>query len=176
MCVEMKAVQSTWVAEAFCGKKSNNPAFGELDGHMITESKQMCVEFQLYFTELCEVCGTSGMMVNFTSYLRDIQCLSIGTCTSKKFPGQDGLTPELYFYMPDLFSDLLADIYHNRQLNRINRSSLSHGVMVLLLKDLNENKTDNLRPITLLNVDYKILAIVLAKRLALSIKRLETHR
>ena len=94
-------------------------------------------------------------------------------CVRDKSPGLDGLPYELYVQMPDLFGDLLADVYCNWQQNGRIPSPVSRGVVVLLRKDPNKgDHIDNFRPVTLLNTDYKILAKVLAKRLALVVGRL----
>ncbi|GAB1597330.1 hypothetical protein Ahia01_000009400 [Argonauta hians] len=75
--------------------------------------------------------------------------------------------------MPDLFGNLLAEIYSIWQQNGNIPSSVKRGAVVLLRKDPDKgDAVENFRPITLLNADFKILARVLAKRLALVVSGL----
>lgn len=72
-----------------------------------------------------------------------INCVEIQNammhCTGRKLPGVDDLLDKLYYYMPNLFGDLLADIYCNRQQNII-PSSVSQGEVALLKKDPNNGE------------------------------------
>ncbi|XP_014785363.1 uncharacterized protein LOC106880069 [Octopus bimaculoides] len=96
---------------------------------------------------------------------------AMSSCTRERSLGFDGRPFVLYLHMPDLFSDLLADIYHNWQQNGRIFSAVSRGVVVLLRKDPNNgDRLDHVCPITLLNADYKILTKVSAKRLTLIVE------
>ncbi|WP_347046857.1 hypothetical protein, partial [Escherichia coli] len=106
------------------------------DGCMLSEPKQMCAEFQRHFADLYGARGGQEAEVNFTSYLdgmprlsaRDVEFCempitakdireALTSCTRERSPGLDGLPFELYIYMPDLFGELLRDVYCNWQQN-----------------------------------------------------------
>lgn len=83
-----------------------------------------------------------------------------------KSPGEDGFTKEFY----EAFFDLLGKDLLNSYNEAFNRGSLSvsqkRGTITLIPKS-DENLSDlkNWRPISLLNIDYKILSKALAKRM-----------
>lgn len=70
--------------------------------------------------------------------------------------------------MPDLFKDLLADIYRNRQQNR---ASISASWVSVALLSKYPHKNDHIvnffLPIIPLNANFKILAKALVDKLAL---------
>ncbi|KAL9968540.1 hypothetical protein ACROYT_G020647 [Oculina patagonica] len=83
-----------------------------------------------------------------------------------KTPGTDGLSTEfLKFFWPELKS-LIVESFNYAFLNGSLSISQRRGIISLIPKK-NKDKTilENLRPISLLNVDYKILTKVLANRL-----------
>lgn len=86
--------------------------------------------------------------------------------TSNKSPGSDGLTVNFFkFFWEDvreiLFKALL-DCMENREL----MTSMKQGIITLITKPgKDKRQLDNLRPITLLNTDYKIFSSSLAARI-----------
>ena len=83
-----------------------------------------------------------------------------------KSPGEDGFTKEFY----EAFFDLLWKDLVNSYNDAFNKGSLSvsqkRGTITLIPKgDENLSDLKNWRPISLLNIDYKILSKVLAKRM-----------
>ena len=83
-----------------------------------------------------------------------------------KSPGEDGFTKEFY----EAFFDLLWKDLLNSYNDAFNKGSLSvsqkRGTITLIPKgDENLSDLKNWRPISLLNIDYKILSKVLAKRM-----------
>lgn len=88
-------------------------------------------------------------------------------------PGCDGLTVECMKF----FWGKLGNLVTNSFLDAFNRGELSYtqkrGVIVLLHKgkELQRDKLNNWRPITLTNTDYKILAKVLALRMSIVIQK-----
>ena len=82
-----------------------------------------------------------------------------------KSPGEDGFTKEFY----QTFFDLLCNDLLNSYNEAFRKGSLSvsqkRGTITLILKgDENLTELKNWHPISLLNIDYKILSKVLARR------------
>lgn len=83
-----------------------------------------------------------------------------------KSPGNDGLTSELFKLFPEDISCFLHKVYIESIDNEKLPSSLTQGLITLIPKPQKEILLlDNRRPISLLNNDYKIIAICLAKKL-----------
>ena len=84
----------------------------------------------------------------------------------KKSPGEDGFTKEFY----QTFFDLIGKDLLNSYNDSFHKGSLSisqkRGTITLIPKgDVDLMDLKNWRPISLLNVDYKLLSKVLAKRM-----------
>lgn len=83
-----------------------------------------------------------------------------------KTPGSDGLPAELYVALGDLICPDLLELYLEMVVEGRMPLSLREGMITILYKRKGERRDlKNWRPISLLNVDYKILAKVLAIRL-----------
>ena len=86
--------------------------------------------------------------------------------SANKTPGTDGLSVEfLKYFWPEL-KNTIVDSF-NYAFHKGSRSISQRRGIISLIPKKNKDKTilENLRPISLLNVDYKILTKVLAKRL-----------
>lgn len=71
-------------------------------------------------------------------------------CMLSKSPGLDDVPYELYFYIPELFGAILADIYHKWLENKKIPSSVSRRIWTMLKKNpIKANQIENFRPITL---------------------------
>ena len=81
-------------------------------------------------------------------------------------PSSDGLTVEFYkMFLPHL-SDILFKLYKEIETKESLSHSMKMGVITLLYKKKGDKRClKNYRPISLLNVDYKIIARVMANRL-----------
>ena len=93
-----------------------------------------------------------------------------------KTPGPDGLPAEVYKVLwPDIrntFEELVSEIYQSRTLH----TSAKCGILNLIPKSNKDSRLlKNLRPITLLNTDYKIIENALASRLALGLAEVVDH-
>ena len=86
--------------------------------------------------------------------------------SSGKSPGPDGLTSEFYkFFRLDL-RELLFQAFVECIQNTTLSSTMKQGLIILIPKPGKDTRhIDNLRPITLLNCDYKILAHIFSNRL-----------
>ncbi len=83
-----------------------------------------------------------------------------------KSPGSDGLTIELYCAFWDLIENPLFSMYKECLEQKEMSSTMKQGVISLILKPDNDSLIiDNWRPITLLNVDYNMLALIYGTRL-----------
>ncbi len=83
-----------------------------------------------------------------------------------KSPGSDGLTIEFDCAFWDLLENPLFSMYKECLEQKEMSSTMKQGVISLILKpDKDPLIIDNWRPITLLNVNYNILALIYATRL-----------
>lgn len=82
-----------------------------------------------------------------------------------KSPGADGLTAEFYSYFWNLLGKLITDVLNEGFTKSELSVSQRTGILSLLYKKGDPTNLENWRPISLLNVDYKIAARVLANRI-----------
>ena len=81
-----------------------------------------------------------------------------------KSPGLDGLTVEFYQAFWPLLGNFMIDVYNESYQNGSLPESQRMAVMSLIFKKGDEENIENYRPISLTNVDYRILAFTLAQR------------
>ena len=98
---------------------------------------------------------------------------ALASFADKKSPGEDGFTKEFY----QTFFDLIGKDLLNSYNASFHKGSLSitqkRGSITLIPKgDVNLTNLKNWRPISLLNVDYKLLSKLLAKRMELILPKL----
>jgi hypothetical protein len=98
--------------------------------------------------------------------------LTIEECTSafnmmklNKSPGLDGLTVEFYQTFWDKIKFFLVDVLNKSQDEKLLTYSQRTSVLSLILKNDDPLLLENDRPISLLNVDLKLLSYVLSQRL-----------
>ncbi|KAJ1106118.1 hypothetical protein NDU88_003521 [Pleurodeles waltl] len=85
---------------------------------------------------------------------------------ARQDPRSDGLPVELYVKLWDLIGPDLLDLYEEMVGKSSMPQSLREGMITLLYKQKGEKEDlKNWRPISLLNVDYKIQAKAMANRL-----------
>ena len=90
-----------------------------------------------------------------------------------KTPGDDGFTKEFYETFFELVGDRLLDSFNDAFKEGKMSVSQRRGVITLIPKDESDlTVLNNWRPITLLNVDYKILARIIAKRVESKLSKL----
>ena len=90
---------------------------------------------------------------------------ALNSMKTNKSPGLDGLTVEFYRTFWDILSQVLLDSYNEAFWDGSLSDSRNIVVMSLIFKKNDRSDIQNYRPITLANIDYKILAFVLANRL-----------
>jgi hypothetical protein len=84
---------------------------------------------------------------------------------SNKSPGSDGLTVEFYKKFWKNISKLLVESFNEAFADKTLSESRNTAIISLIFKKGEKHNIKNYRPISLTNVDYKILAFVLANRL-----------
>ena len=100
---------------------------------------------------------------------------SMSSLQNRKSPGSDGLTKEFYdYFWPDL-KDLYFDCLKECKLSKKLTDSQKRGLIRISYKKNGRIWIKNYRPITLLNVDLKILTRTLAMRVAKVLPKL-IHR
>ena len=122
------------------------------------------IETYLKNTELKELNDNDALSCE--GLLTENECYNaVCSMQNNKAPGSDGLSSEFYkcFWLDikDLLIECLNEGYSNGELSE----SQKQGILTLLFKKGDRRKLDNWRPISLLNIDYKILARVLSQRL-----------
>ena len=91
---------------------------------------------------------------------------TLKSMSSNKTPGLDGLPTEFYVVFFNDIADMLLDSFNFSFSNGLLSNSQRNGVITLLLKqDKDPLEIKSYRPISLLNVDYKLVAKVMSHRL-----------
>ena len=98
--------------------------------------------------------------------LRDEITAALFTLAKNKTPGCDGLPQEFYVKFWDLLAPILLDLYHFSLEKGLFSLTMQQSVTRLLFKKNDKRDLKNWRPISLLNVDYKICSKALALRLS----------
>lgn len=93
---------------------------------------------------------------------------SLNHMTKNKSPGHDGLTVEFYLKFWNVLGPLFADVVIEIKKSNMLSPTMKRGIISLIYKKKGDKKLlKNWRPITLLNVDYKLISKTLASRLKL---------
>ena len=82
-----------------------------------------------------------------------------------KSPGNDGLTVEFYkFFWTEINQIFFASVCHSRTVGELSVSQWQAIIKLLEKRDKDKRFIENWRPISLLNVDTKIISKSLATR------------
>ena len=93
---------------------------------------------------------------------------SIKNMENNKSPGPDGLPKELYFTFIDIFAPLLLQLYNSSFEENSLSDSQKVSYITLICKDPSQSyDVKKYRPISLMNVDVKILSKLLCSRITL---------
>ena len=82
-----------------------------------------------------------------------------------KSPGDDGLTKEFYITFEDLLVPIITEVINNVILSGRIPPSQENAIITLLFKKNDHRLLKNWRPVSLMNIDYKIMSKILANRL-----------
>lgn len=100
---------------------------------------------------------------------------AIKNLKKNKSPGSDGLTAELYQGFPEFFSPILLQVFEEMEKENKTSDKLTEGIITLIYKKKgSKDKLDYYRPISVLNMDYKIIAKILAFKMRGVIKGIVT--
>lgn len=97
---------------------------------------------------------------------------SLNEMSKNKSPGFDGLTVEFYKKFWNLLGPLFAEVVEEIEISKQLTKSMQKGIISLIYKKGDKKNLKNWRPITLLNVDYKIISKTLASRLKLVLENI----
>lgn len=107
------------------------------------------------------------------SEISEFECTNVVNKLSKnKSPGMDGLTGEFYKTFWKDIKKLVIDSFNEAFINGELSETHKQIIISLIFKKGERFLLKNYRPLSLSNVDYKILAFVLAKRLQAVIAKL----
>ena len=91
---------------------------------------------------------------------------AVKSCKRNKSPGCDGLTAEFYIVFFEKIKDLLLSaIHYSEKIGQLYQSALRGIITCIPKKGRDPRFVKNLRPITLLNTDYKLIEKMIANRL-----------
>ena len=85
---------------------------------------------------------------------------------NEKSPGEDGLPREFYHKYFHLLKEEMSELFNNIKLDKQQPESQKNALIKLLYKKGDHRNLKNWRPVSLLNVDYKILTKILTNRLS----------
>ena len=91
--------------------------------------------------------------------------IAIDSMKNNKSPGIDGLPVEFYRTFWDDLKEIMVKMYCESYESNILPYSMCMSVMSLIFKKGDTNHISNYRPISLTNIDYRILAFILSNRL-----------
>ena len=160
------------------------------NGEVVRDQKDIINEIEKYYTNLyqsdsSDINSTQEILQavenNVTEEERGILGMYVTTeevrgtinmLNSNKSPGIDGFTSEFYKAYIDELSEDIAELYNNAFMKGILDENITEGIITLLYKKNCPSHIKNWRPISLLNIDYKILSKLMANRLKPIMKKL----
>ena len=175
----------------------NRKVVTEIDtetGTLIADNAQILTEIEDYYKDLYSS-KTTNSQESFENFIQNVEIPKLSvqekdeleagyltfeeckkiieTFPNDKSPGEDGFTAEFYKHFFDLVGhDLVESLNTAYDIGKLSISQ-RRGMIILLPKgDEPLTQLKNWRPITLLNVDYKIASKAIAKRLEATLDKL----
>ena len=97
---------------------------------------------------------------------------AINSQQNNKCPGNDGLTAEFYKHFSNELAPILLEVYDSwKQVGIIGISSRT-GIISVIYKKGDKKDIANYRPISLLNLDYKIFTTILKNRMQQTLEKI----
>lgn len=170
--LEKKRGASNWIS-----------AMKDSDGNIISDVSGICDSWVSFYSSLFSACETDpviqGQLLDkLTSTLSQDQADScdghislneaftaLAGMAKGKSPGSDGLPMEFYLAFWDVIGPDLVDVFNASYDSGLLSLSQREALISLIFKKGDRLEHKNWRPISLLNVDYKLCARVLAGRL-----------
>ena len=135
-------------------------------------SRDSSVNFQLQNMSGPKLNITEQIIMNSEITAEEISC-ALKDMSNGKCPGADGLPVEFYktFWnsLKPIFLSLTQQVFRD---NRFHESGRIGVISLIPKKGRDRNYIQNWRPITLLNVDYKIISKVIAERIKIFLPNL----
>ena len=91
---------------------------------------------------------------------------------AKKAPSPDGISSAFYTENWETVKNELREVISNMMRKKPNGEQQNQGMIICLPKKDCKNTPEGYRPITLLNIDYKILARIIMQRLRPTLEKL----
>jgi hypothetical protein len=120
-------------------------------------------------------CGIKVISVSAKAALQEPITLDELHCAIKqgktnKAPGQDGICLEFYNHTWETIKqdmlDIMIEMYKDGKITYQQK----YGIIVCIVKQDHPTRTEDYRPLTLLNTDYKLLARIIANRIRIWMK------
>lgn len=83
----------------------------------------------------------------------------------KGSPGTDGYTPDFYLWAWSFLENDMIEVINNCYLYRQMSKTMRSAVVTIIPKEGNLKLLKNWRPVSLLNIDYKIISTIITERL-----------
>ena len=173
--------------ESSRGKKSTIRKIFREDKSLTTNPKIIMDELKGFYSNLYQANSSRGNVSLADSFLKNVpvpklsevqkgKCetnLSVSECFNtlkslkkKKTPGNDGLTVEFYLtFWPILGKHLVNSFNYAHNYGELSNSQKQAVTILLEKKGRDKRLIKNWRPISLINVDTKVVSKALAKRL-----------
>ena len=166
-------------------KKKHITSLVNNDGDKITNPKDILEEEERFFEEIYTSRCMDPNCLTFSEFFETENALSeeiaktcegvmsvhecelaLITMENNKTPGTDELTPEFYRYFWNLLGSFMVSSFNYAFRNGTLSISQRQGIISLIPKKKKSNEyLKNWRPVSLLNVDYKIATKTIALRL-----------
>ena len=155
------------------------------DGTLISDDKHILQETRTYYEQLYKTRNPDIERIqNCLEKLKDIpklteedkqicegkitesECkIALNNMKMNKSPGSDGLTVEFYkTFWPEISEKLVQALNEANEKGELSHSQRQAVISLLHKKNKDESLLKNWRPVSLLNVDYKILTKALSRR------------